>query len=113
MTNEKTIARTRKKMTPARAQKYAKSVIIAVLRYTLLICLSYLILAPILSNIVVAITHPADLGLSSSIWIPLRLSSQNMHVAYLILNYAKTLPSTLVYTLIVMQIGRASCRERV
>ncbi|MBQ3668505.1 MAG: carbohydrate ABC transporter permease [Clostridia bacterium] len=102
MTNAKTKVRTHKKITPAMVKKHSKSVIAAILRYTLLICLSYLILAPILSNIVVAVTHPADLGLSSSIWIPMRLSTQNMHVAYLILNYSKTLPSTLLYTVIVM-----------
>ena len=91
-----------KKLTPAKVTRSAKAVIIGVLRYTLLVCLSYLILAPILSNIVVAITHPADLGLSSSIWIPIRTSIQNIHVSYIILNYATTLPSTLLYTTIVM-----------
>ena len=91
-----------KKLTPAKIQRSAKSVIVALLRYTLLICLSYLILAPILSNIVVAVTHPADLGLSSSIWIPIRTSIQNIHVSYIILNYQTTLPSTLLYTTVVM-----------
>lgn len=92
----------RKRMTAARALKGVKAVVIGILRYTLLICLSYLILAPILSNIVTAVTHPADLGLSSSIWIPNRFSTQNLHVSYLILNFGKTLPATFFYTLAVM-----------
>lgn len=91
-----------KKMTPARAGKIARGVLLSIMRYALLICLSYLILAPILSNIVIAITHPADLGLSSSIWIPNRVSIQNIHVASLILNFGKTLPSTLLYTAVIM-----------
>ena len=94
--------KTRRRFTWARGQKYLKGFLVGLLRYTLLICLAYLILAPILSNIVTAITHPADLGLSSSIWIPNRFSLQNMHVTSLILNYWKTLPSSLLYTLIIM-----------
>ena len=89
-------------LTPAKVQRGAKAVILGLVRYTLLICLSYLILAPILSNIVVAVTHPADLGLSSSIWIPNRFSIQNLHVSYLILNYSKTLPASFIYTLAIM-----------
>ena len=102
MTKMKLQTRSRSRLTPAKVQKHAKTVLIAILRYTLLICLSYLILAPILSNIVTAVTHPADLGLSSSIWIPLRFSTQNLHVSYIILNYAKTMPATLLYTTVVM-----------
>ena len=92
----------RKRPSEALVKKRAKGVIVSALRYLLLICLSYLILAPILSNIVVAFTHPKDLGLSASIWIPLRISFQNIHVSYLILNFGKTLPSTILYTLIIM-----------
>lgn len=99
---KKNLSRTGKKFTSAKAQKIAKSVLSGALRYLLLICLSYLILAPILSNIVVSITHPADLGLSSSIWIPNRFSLQNLHVASLIMKFTETLPSTLLYTLIIM-----------
>lgn len=92
----------RRRMTVARTQKNAKAFVMGLLRYILLICLSYLILAPILSNIVVSVTHPADLGLSSSIWIPNRFSLQNLHVSYLILDIQKTLPATLLYTFVVM-----------
>ena len=92
----------RRRVTAARVQKSAKAFLLGLMRYILLICLSYLILAPILSNIVVSVTHPADLGLSSSIWIPNRFSIQNLHVSFLILDFQKTLPATLLYTLAVM-----------
>lgn len=94
--------RKRKKLTAGKARKLGKSIILGALRYVLLICLAYLILAPILSNIKIAITHPADLGLKSSVWIPNRFSFQNIHVASMILNYSHTLPVTFLYTLVLM-----------
>ncbi len=94
--------RKRKRMTVGKAQKLVKSIILGVLRYVLLICLAYLILAPILSNIKTAFTHPADLGLKSSVWIPNRFSLQNIHVASMILNYSHVLPVTFFYTLVLM-----------
>ena len=90
------------KLTPAKIQKRGKAFLVGILRYTLLVCLSYLILAPILQNIVLAFTHPADLGLSSSIWIPIRLSTQNIYVSYKILSYGPKLLSTLLYTTVIM-----------
>lgn len=94
--------RKRKRLTAGKACKLGKSIILGALRYVLLICLAYLILAPILSNIKIAITHPADLGLKSSVWIPNRFSLQNIHVASMILNYSHTLPVTFLYTLVLM-----------
>lgn len=92
----------RKRLTAGKARRLAKSILLGVLRYALLICLAYLILAPILSNIKTAVTHPADLGLKSSVWIPNRFSLQNIHVASLILNYSHVLPVTFFYTLALM-----------
>ena len=99
--------RKRRRMTAGKARKLVKSILLGMLRYVLLICLAYLILAPILSNIKTAVTHPADLGLKSSVWIPNRFSLQNIHVASLILNYYHVLPVTFFYTLALMllQVG--------
>lgn len=71
-------------------------------RYAMILCLSYLILAPILKNISVAFTNPRDLNIASSLWIPARYSIENWHVSWLMLNYGKSLPYTLLYTAIVM-----------
>lgn len=97
----------RRRLTAGKARKLAKSILLGALRYVLLICLAYLILAPILSNIKTAVTHPADLGLKSSVWILNRFSLQNIHVASLILNYSHVLPVTFFYTfaLMLLQVG--------
>lgn len=72
------------------------------LRLLLIICLSYLILAPILQNIVVAFTHPDDLGMATSVWVPQNVSTQNWHVASLMINYAQALPYTFLHTSIMV-----------
>ena len=84
-----------------KAQKRAKRFLISFCRYLLIVCLSYLILAPILRNLSIAFTNPRDLNFPSSMWIPARLSVENWHVSYLMLNYGKSLPYTLLTTTIV------------
>lgn len=84
-----------------RAANFGRQVIVNIFRYALIICLSYLILAPIFINISTAFTYPADLGLSSSMWVPSRFSIENWHVAALTLNYTTALPYTLVQTAII------------
>lgn len=84
-----------------RAQNAGRRFVMNLLRYALIICLSYLILAPILINITTAFTYPRDLGLSSSLWIPARISMENWHVALLSLNYKVSLPYTIVQTALI------------
>ena len=92
-----------KKKRPTQAQmiKKGKSVMGSIFRYALIICLSYLILAPILINISTAFTNPRDLNFPSSMWIPARVSIENWHVSGLMLNYGKSLPYTLGFTAII------------
>lgn len=87
-------------VTGAYVQKKTKHIIGSIARYVLIICLSYLILAPIFKNITVAFTDPRDLGLSTSIWIPFRTSIENWHVSALMMDYWNALPYTLVNTLV-------------
>lgn len=75
--------------------------LIGFMRYSLIICLSYLILSPLIKNLSTAFTFPSELGLQSSVWIPSRSSVENWHVATLVLNYSKTLPYSLVQCLII------------
>ena len=70
-------------------------------RYVLIICLSYLILAPIFINISTAFTNPRDLNFPSSMWIPARASIENWHVSWLMLDYGKALPYTVGYTAVI------------
>lgn len=88
-------------------QKKAKGWIASILRFLLIVCLSYLILAPILQNLTVAFTHPDDLGMATSIWVPQRISTQNWHVSMMMLNYWEALPYTLVHTSIMVLLQTA------
>ena len=91
----------KKRMTQARAVKRGKAIAVGFFRYLLIICLSYLILAPILINVTTAFTNPRDLNFPSSIWIPARVSIENWHVSALMLDYGKSLPYTLWFTAVV------------
>lgn len=81
-----------------RAQKKLRRFAVSFCRYLLIICLAYLILAPIFRNISIAFTNPRDLNFPSSLWIPARLSVENWHVSALMLDYGKALPYTLLST---------------
>ena len=91
----------KKRMSRGTMVKKTKGFFAGLFRYLLIICLSYLILAPILINISTAFTNPRDLSFPSSIWIPARFSIENWHVSMLMLNYGKALPYTLLFTSII------------
>ncbi|MBQ6716018.1 MAG: carbohydrate ABC transporter permease, partial [Clostridia bacterium] len=91
----------KKRMSKGTLIRKAKGFCAGLFRYVLIICLSYLILAPILINISTAFTNPRDLSFPSSIWIPARFSIENWHVSMLMLNYGKALPYTLFFTAII------------
>ncbi len=75
-------------------KKRAFSVVIAIFRYALILCISFMILYPLLTMISRAFTHPEYLGSATSIWIPVRATFDNIIVAATILNY----PTAIVYT---------------
>ena len=102
------MTKTKKRRTKSTVLKKFKGFAAGLFRYVLIICLSYLILAPILINISTAFTNPRDLAFPSSIWIPARFSIENWHVSALMLNYGKALPYTLVYTFIIMVLQTVS-----
>lgn len=91
----------RKGMSAPLAKKKGKAFAVGLFRYLLIICLSYLILAPIFKNLSVAFTNPRDLSFPSSLWIPARISIENWHVSALMLDYGKSLPFTLWFTAVV------------
>lgn len=95
-------ARDKKHFNKPLLQKKAKGLLVSVLRFALIVCLSYLILAPILRNLTQAFTHPDDLGMATSIWLPQRISTQNWHVSLLMLDYWKALPYTFLHTSIMV-----------
>lgn len=78
----------------------AKAILLNVLRYALLIVLSYLILTPILRMISTTFKHPLELGSPVSIWIPARTSLEHLVMAFRTMNYTSTLPFTVVSVLV-------------
>ena len=82
-------------------KKRLLSVILGLFRYLLIIGLTYLILAPILHSLSTSFTHPGDLGLATSIWVPTRISIENWYVAATVLNYKTALPFTVLHTAII------------
>ncbi len=93
-------ARRKRRMSPPYLKKRAKSLLGSTFRYALIICLSYLILAPVLKGITLAFTDPRDLGIATSIWIPFRTSIETLHVSALMLDYWNALPYSLLNTLL-------------
>jgi multiple sugar transport system permease protein len=84
----------RGRLSSAKVRKRIKQILLLAFRYALIICLSYMILYPILQMISTAIKHPHEIGSMSSIWIPQRFTLDNIRVAATILDY----PRNLLYT---------------
>ncbi len=75
---------------------------INIIRYALIICLSFLILTPILQQLSTAFKSPYELGSPVSIWIPGEFSIEHIVVSLKMLDYTKALPYTLATTAMVM-----------
>lgn len=73
-----------------------------IFRYTLLICLGFVILTPILRTLKDAITAQSAMGLKNSIWIPSEVSMQSFLSAWYILKFDKAIWYTILNTGILM-----------
>lgn len=91
-------------------RKKVEKALLLLFRYTLIICLSYLILYPLLRMISTTFTHPHDYGLLGSLWIPARPTLDNLKVAIAIMDYPKSLLYTVASTcvIVVLQILNAA-----
>ena len=92
---------TRKVNLPA-IQKRIKAILSLLFRYALIICLSYMILYPLLQMITTALTHPYDIGSTASVWIPEHITLDNIKVATIIMDYPKSLLYSLTSTFVIM-----------
>lgn len=81
-------------------QKKIKSIIAALFRYVILICLGFVVITPIWKLAKDAFTDPAMLGDKSSTWIPLKTSSifLEMAASKSLLEYGKSLIYSLLTT---------------
>ncbi len=92
----------KKRITFAYVQKRSKQIFMALFRYALIICLSYMILYPLLQMISYALKHPYEIGMMSSVWIPDTITLDNIKIAAIILHYPKALMYTFGCTFVVM-----------
>lgn len=86
----------------AKASKHVKQVLVMAFRYALIICLSYMILYPLLRMITTTLKHPYDIGSMGSVWIPEIITLDNIIVAAIIMDYPKALLYTFASTLVIM-----------
>lgn len=90
----------RTQLNPLSIRKKVFNFLLALFRYVLLICLGFVILTPILKMIAQSVTAASALGMKNSIWIPAATSLQNLWEAWLIHDYSKALPYSLLNALV-------------
>lgn len=83
-------------------KRYTGIVLMSILRYALLICLSFLILVPILQRVAISIKSPYELGMPVSQWVPGEFSLEHLVMGFKVLGYQKALPYTLLTTFVLM-----------
>jgi multiple sugar transport system permease protein len=86
----------------AKTSKRIKQALFMAFRYALIICLSYMILYPILQMISTAIKHPYEIGSMSSVWIPQKFTLDNIKIAAIISDYPQNLLYTFGCTFVIM-----------
>ncbi len=113
MINTKTMQKSRtvseksrsiRKVNPPAVQKRITAAFSLLFRYALIICLSYMILYPLLQMITTSLTHPYDIGSTAAIWIPEHITLDNIRVANIIMDYPKSLLYTLTCTFVIMML---------
>lgn len=83
-------------------KRNGKSFLLNLIRYSLIICLSFLILQPIFKQISTAFKSPYELGMPVSEWIPGETSTEHIQIAFMLLKYPKSLSYTLLTTALIM-----------
>ncbi|MDF2542306.1 MAG: carbohydrate transporter permease [Herbinix sp.] len=74
---------------PLVLRKKSLQIVAVLFRYTLLICLGFVILIPILHTLKDAVTDQSALGLKNSVWVPPAISAQSFVTAGHILKFNK------------------------
>jgi len=108
--SKKISGKTRLKMDKYKFAKVSKRVLVSIFRYTLIVCLSYMILYPMLRMIVTAIGHPHTIGTVGAIWVPPIISLDNFRVAWAIIDFVPHLIFTItrVAFIVILQMLNAA-----
>lgn len=101
MTTDKRSGETAKRINRYLVRKKFMNGLALAFRYVILICIGFIILKPLYSTFLQAITEQSVLGLNNSTWIPPETSAESFVEANLIMNYKTALPFSLLNTLII------------
>ena len=93
---KKSFAASRPKLNRVKVAKIIKKIVIGLFRYTLIFCLAFMILYPLLRMISNAIVHPHVIGSVGSFWIPQIPSLDNFRVAFAVMNFWPVLRFTMI-----------------
>ena len=91
-----------KVVTSRRVKKRVAKVVTTILRYTLIITLSFMIMYPLLRMLHSVFAHPRALGLVTSMWVPAMVSLDNLRVGIGVMDYWVALPFTILMVGFVM-----------
>lgn len=80
-------------------EEATKNILLVLFRTILIVGLSFVILFPIISAFIPAITDYSYLGEPNSIWFPIKTSLFNFRFASTMIEYKKTLPYTIMFAL--------------
>ena len=92
----------RKPFNRPKAIKIGKRVLTHVVRYSLIICLSYMLLYPILRMFSLAITHPYVLSTVGTIWVPSMMSFDNFRTAWAVMQFWPHFITTFTHVTLIM-----------
>lgn len=81
----------------------------AAFRFVTLFCLSIIVLFPLLYMISISLRPAADLNDPLVVWIPTRITFQNILDAFGVMNYAESLKNTFVISLVCSVLSVISC----
>ena len=89
-------------MSKVKVAKRAKSILGHIARYALIICLSYMLLYPILRMLSTALMHPYIIGTVSSLWVPSMISLDNFRTAWAVMQFWSHFSTTMLHTTLIM-----------
>jgi len=102
MISIKSAVRLRKPFNKAKAIKRGKKVMGHLVRYSLIFCLSYMLLYPLLRMLSLALTHPYVLDAVGAIWVPPMVSLDNFRTAWAIMQFWPHFITTFAHVGIIM-----------
>jgi multiple sugar transport system permease protein len=89
------------KYLPIMIKRKGLRILATVIRYTMLICLGFIIMTPIYMTLKEAIIAHSALGQKNTVWIPAETTMQSFSMAWLILKYDKAVAYSILNTALI------------